>query len=275
MQQRPIIALQSDFGTADGRAAALSGNILKLAPDADIYSVLHLYPKGDALNAGGMIYSVLPFFPKGAVYVSVVEQNEGCARPVALETKCGRYIVTPDNGTLTAWLNVYGAKRAAALDAAAVPAGMNVYSYYGAKLALGQDIALMGQAIDPAALNVFQMRQSVVKDGFVECGLFSVLKNFGNLNLNVSIDEFAAANIAFGDAVRLTLKCGQEERFSAVTSYQPSFGYVEFGSSVLFNGSSGFMGMGLNQKSFAAQYMPESLLPGADIADYVITIERI
>ena len=50
--QRPILATQSDYGTADGRAAALSGNILKIAPEADIYSVLDLYPEGDALNAG-------------------------------------------------------------------------------------------------------------------------------------------------------------------------------------------------------------------------------
>ena len=42
--QRPILATQSDYGTADGRAAALSGNILKIAPEADIYSVLDLYP---------------------------------------------------------------------------------------------------------------------------------------------------------------------------------------------------------------------------------------
>jgi len=44
--QRPILATQSDYGTADGRAAALNGNILKIAPEADIYSVLDLYPEG-------------------------------------------------------------------------------------------------------------------------------------------------------------------------------------------------------------------------------------
>ena len=43
----------------------------------------------------------------------------------------------------------------------------------------------------------------------------------------------------------------------------------------LFNGSSGYMGMGLNQKSFAAAYIPETLLPGADISGYIMTIERI
>ena len=96
--QRPILATQSDYGTADGRAAALSGNILKIAPEADIYSVLDLYPEGDALNAGGMIYSVLPFFPEGTVYVSVVEDHTNPSRAVALKTKCGRYIVAPDNG---------------------------------------------------------------------------------------------------------------------------------------------------------------------------------
>lgn len=270
---QPIIIIQSDLGTADGRAAALNGNILKIAPDADIYPVMHDYPKGDALNAGGMIYSVLPFYPKGTVYVSVVEQGE--SRPVAAETPAGTFIVTPDNGTLTAWLNVYGVKRAVALDAKSVPAGMNVYAYYGAKLALGEDITSMGQSIDKAELEVFSMRESVVRDGFAECGLFSVLKNFGNLNLNVSIDEFAKANIAFGDAVRLTLTLDGDVRFTAETTYQPSFGYVKLGDSVLFNGSSGYMGMGLNQASFAAKYMSESLLPGADISGYVITIERI
>ena len=82
--QRPILATQSDYGTADGRAAALSGNILKIAPEADIYSVLDLYPEGDALNAGGMIYSVLPFFPEGTVYVSVVEDHTTAPLPRGL-----------------------------------------------------------------------------------------------------------------------------------------------------------------------------------------------
>lgn len=273
--QRPILATQSDYGTADGRAAALSGNILKIAPEADIYSVLDLYPEGDALNAGGMIYSVLPFFPEGTVYVSMVEDHTNPSRAVALKTKCGRYIVAPDNGTVTAWLNVFGAEKAVALDEGRVPAGISTYAYYGAKLAQGGDIASLGCEVSIAELNVFNMRENVVKDGYVECGLFSVLKNFGNLNLNVRIDEFANANIAFGDAVRLTLTHNGEKRFEAETTYERSFGYVEFGKSVLFNGSSGYMGMGLNQKSFAAAYIPEALLPGTDISGYIMTIERI
>ena len=142
--QRPILATQSDYGTADGRAAALSGNILKIAPEADIYSVLDLYPEGDALNAGGMIYSVLPFFPEGTVYVSVVEDHTNPSRAVAIKTKCGRYIVAPDNGTVTAWLNVFGAEKAVALDEGKVPAGIGTYAYYGAKLAQGVDIAGLG-----------------------------------------------------------------------------------------------------------------------------------
>ena len=164
--QRPILATQSDYGTADGRAAALSGNILKIAPEADIYSVLDLYPEGDALNAGGMIYSVLPFFPEGTVYVSVVEDHTNPSRAVALKTKCGRYIVAPDNGTVTAWLNVFGAEKAVALDEGKVPAGVGTYAYYGAKLAQGVDIASLGSEIAIAELNVFNMRESAVKDGF-------------------------------------------------------------------------------------------------------------
>lgn len=270
-----IIALQSDFGRKDGRAAALSGNILKLCPDASIYDVLHDFPKGDAASASVMIYSVLPFFPEGTVYVSVVEEGNG-GIPSAAYTKDGKYILTPDNGSLSTWLDTYGVNELRRLDLSLVPEGAEPYSYFAGALASGKmAFESVGASFPVKDAARFRLMAPTVEDGYVKCVPFSVLKNFGNLNLNVFIDDFIKSGIVWGDRVNVSITRSGEKLFEETMPYNLSFGFAELGAPILFNGSSGFMGMGLNQESFAAKYMPETLGPDADLNEYIIEIKKV
>ena len=270
-----LFALQSDFGYTDGRAADLAGNILKLCPDASIYSVMHALPKGDVPSAALMIYSVLHFWPEGTIYVSIVEEDGAKGRPCAAYTVDNKYILTPDNGALSSWLDLYGVKELRALDLSLVPEGVEPYSYFAGALGSGKlAFADVGPAYPAAEAVRFKLMAPTVEDGYVKCVPFSVLRTFGNLNLNVLIDDFAKSGIAIGDNVTVTITRKGETLFEGRMPYNLSFGFAELGAPILFNGSNGFMGMGLNQENFAMAYMPESLQAGCDFNEYVIEIKK-
>ena len=102
-----IIALQTDFGTADPKINQIKDVLYQLSPGCEIYDAVHELPKGDVLAASMGIYSALQFYPKGSVYLSDVRDEKPC-RLCAAKTKDGHFIVCPDNGTLTQWFTFFG-----------------------------------------------------------------------------------------------------------------------------------------------------------------------
>jgi S-adenosylmethionine hydrolase len=57
-------------------------------------------------------------------------------------------------------------------------------------------------------------------------------------------------------------------------TYQPSFGYVPVGDPVVFNGSSGYMDIGLNMKSFIDTCLPQ-IIDSPDPGEFKVVIEKI
>ena len=86
-----------------------------------------------------------------------------------------------------------------------------------------------------------------------------LLKTFGNITFSIGTDEFEKTGIRTGDAVRVTFTRDGKVEWQAEMTYQPSFGYVPEGDPVVFNGSSGYMDIGLNRKSFIAECIPQIL----------------
>ena len=57
-------------------------------------------------------------------------------------------------------------------------------------------------------------------------------------------------------------------------TFQPSFGYVPEGEPVVFNGSSGYLDIGLNKKSFIDEAMPQ-ILKAENPLDFYVRIEKL
>jgi S-adenosylmethionine hydrolase len=104
--------------------------------------------------------------------------------------------------------------------------------------------------------------------------VLSVLENFGNLNLTVSIEEFEKTGIRFGETVHVTLERDGTAAFDSMIPYDRSFGYAALGAPILFNGSTGYIGLGLNQESFAGRYMKDRYDHPEGIAAYDVTIRK-
>lgn len=279
MRMSGIVAVQSDFGPY-GAGSVLTGSILKTCRDVTVYEVQNSIPQGDVLSAAGMLYSYLQFYPAGTVCLSVVGAGSGNGtsegvRPCAARTSCGRYIVTPDNGALTVWQGKFPLAEIRELDFSGVPEAVNPYAWAAARLAGGLcAFENLGPSYPVGAAVVIALRKAEISEGRASCGIFSVLRNFGNLNLTATYEEFERSGIRCGEMVKVRISREGSEVFCSKVLFEHSFGFARQGEPVLFNGSTGYMGLGLNLDSFASAYLPETLEDGCDLFQYEVEIRR-
>src|SRR3954468_20902949 len=100
--QNHIVVFQSDFGVKDGAVSAMKGVAMGVSPDLKLYDLTHEIPAYNIWEAAYRLEQTVPYWPEGTVFVSVVDPGVGTSRKsVVLKTNTGKYIVTPDNGTLT------------------------------------------------------------------------------------------------------------------------------------------------------------------------------
>jgi len=98
---RPVIALLTDFGTADHYAGAMKGVILGICPDVTLVDISHDIPAHDVTAGALELAAVYKYFPSGTIFVAVVDPGVGSARR-GLAADTGDYrFVAPDNGVLT------------------------------------------------------------------------------------------------------------------------------------------------------------------------------
>jgi S-adenosyl-L-methionine hydrolase (adenosine-forming) len=95
------VVLLTDFGTADGYAAALAGVIAAGAPAALVEHASHDIAPGDVLGAALALSRYAGLYPEGTVHLVVVDPGVGTGRRALAARIDGRLFVAPDNGVLT------------------------------------------------------------------------------------------------------------------------------------------------------------------------------
>ncbi len=96
-----VVTLLSDFGTADGFAAAVKGVILGIAPAVQVVDASHDIPPGDVEAAAWALAQYWVLYAPGTVHLAVVDPGVGSSRrPIAVAAD-DRYVVAPDNGLVT------------------------------------------------------------------------------------------------------------------------------------------------------------------------------
>lgn len=101
MEQAPLVALLTDFGTADGYVGTMKGVVLGIVPDARLVDISHEIAPQDVRQAAYVLYTAYCFFPPHTVHLIVVDPGVGSTRrPIAVRTSVGSF-VAPDNGVLS------------------------------------------------------------------------------------------------------------------------------------------------------------------------------
>lgn len=186
MRTSRVIALLTDFGTADGYVGEIKGALLSRVPDATIVDVTHDIPPQD-VDAGRLALArVWRRFPPGTVHLAVVDPGVGGDRAAIAVASDARLLVGPDNGLLSPALLIGGARAVTlSIPASAAPTfhGRDVFAPAAAELALGVEIDVLGP---PAANPVIRRTPEPRKlaDGAIQGEVIGI-DRFGNAITNL------------------------------------------------------------------------------------------
>jgi S-adenosylmethionine hydrolase len=281
--EKPCVVLQTDFGLTTGFVSSMYGVIKIVDHELDVYDLNHNIRYFDVRQASASLAATVPYWPKGTVFVSVVDPGVGTARrPCCAKLKNGSFIITPDNGTLTFLVPEIETVREIDESINRLPGseksntfhGRDIFAYCAARLASGIiTYEQVGREYPVSECVAFPVEKSTVKDGEAYGTINSALRHFGNISFNITIDEFEKTGIVYGDFADIRITKGSSVLFEGRVLYHRSFGYVDVGGPILFNGSTNaYLALGLNMKSFTDKYLPNIFNDGESFSDYKVSI---
>lgn len=266
---RPSIAFHSDCGLYSTQYAKVAGVIESRCPDLDIMLASPAFEKDNVVAVAAYLYTTVPFWPAGTISISMV----GAGRPIAVMVDNGSVILSGDNGTATMCCKHFGFKGARLLSEKYGNDGYEL-ARCAADLASGMPFEEVGEELKKEDVFFYSMPQAKIEKGVAEGEVAMLLRSFGNITFSIGTDEFEGTEIKHGDLVKVTFTYNGKTVYEETMPYQPSFGFVPHGDPVVFNGSSGYMDIGLNMESFIDTCIPE-ILTIENPGDYKVRIEKV
>jgi len=260
------IIFQSDFGLVDGAVSAMHGVAFSEDPTMQIFDLTHEIPQYDIWEASYRLIQTVEYWPAGSVFVSVVDPGVGSSRrSVAAKTISGKYIITPDNGTLTHIKRMLGISELRIIKEASnhLPHselsytfhGRDVYAYVGAKLAANHiTFEEIGEAADVDSIIELPLIEPTLLNNTIE-GTIDVLDvRFGSLWTNIPHELFAKLGIEKGERVEISIRNDTRSVYQNIVTYAKSFADVHAGECLVYINSLQHMAVAINQGSFAKAY---------------------
>ena len=260
------LVFQSDFGLVDGAVSAMYGVAYCVNSDLRIHDLTHDITPFSIWEASYRLIQTINYWPAGTVFVSVVDPGVGSERKsVVVKTRNGRYIITPDNGTLTHVLRLDGICEAREIDEQInrLPNsgesytfhGRDVYAYTGARLASG---AIDFEGVGPA-IPVEEMRRLPIVEPYLNehgaHGTIDVLDvRFGSLWTNIPRQLFLQTGAKYGDRLSVTIENDTRTVYRNIIQFARSFSEVYVGEALAYVNSLDCMAVAINQGSFARAY---------------------
>lgn len=262
---KPLV-FQSDFGLVDGAVSAMYGVAYCVSPELKIHDLTHDITPYSIWEASYRLIQTISYWPGDTVFVSVVDPGVGTdRRSVVARTRSGKYVVTPDNGTLTHILRLDGVTEVRQIDEKVnrLPNsgesytfhGRDVYAYTGARLAAGViSFQEVGPEISPESLTHLPVVEPFL-DGKAVCGTVDVLDvRFGSLWTNIPRELFLKTGAQYGDRLSITIENDTRTVYRNIILYAKSFADVYIGEALAYVNSLDCMAVAINQGSFARAY---------------------
>ena len=260
------LVFQTDFGLVDGAVSAMYGVAYCVHPDLKIHDLTHDITPYNIWEASYRLIQTLEYWPENTVFVSVVDPGVGSDRKsVVARTNTGRYIVTPDNGTLTHVLRMEGICEVREIDEHInrLPRssdsytfhGRDVYAYTGARLASGIiDFEGVGPKLNVEELNTLPILEPYLEGKAVH-GTIDILDvRFGSLWTNIPRELFLQTGIQYGDRVSITIENETRTVYRNIILFARSFADVYVGEALAYVNSLDCVAVAINQGSFARAY---------------------
>lgn len=260
------LVFQTDFGLVDGAVSAMYGVAYSVAPDLRMHDLTHDITPYSIWEASYRLIQTITYWPDDTVFVSVVDPGVGSVRrSVVARTRSGKYIVTPDNGTLTHVLRLDGVSEVRQIDENVnrLPNsgesytfhGRDVYAYTGARLASGAiDFQGVGPVVDSDSLIRLPILEPYLENS-AACGTIDVLDvRFGSLWTNIPRTLFLQTGARYGDRLSITIENDTRTVYRNIIQFARSFSEVYVGEALAYVNSLDCMAVAINQGSFARAY---------------------
>ena len=260
------LVFQTDFGLVDGAVSAMYGVAYTVNSALRIHDLTHDITPFNIWEASYRLIQTINYWPENTVFVSVVDPGVGSNRKsIVAKTNSGRYIVTPDNGTLTHVIRLEGIASVREIDETVnrLPSsgesytfhGRDVYAYTGAKLASGViSFEGVGPELPVGSLTSLPIVEPYI-DGNAACGTIDVLDvRFGSLWTNIPRTLFLETGINYGDRVSITIENDTRCVYRNIILYTKSFADVYIGEALAYVNSLDCVAIAINQGSFARAY---------------------
>lgn len=279
---KPLI-LQSDFGLQDGAVSAMYGVAYTVCPELRVFDLTHDIAPFDIWEASCRLIQTIDYWPEGTVFVSVVDPGVGTSRrSVVARTRTGRYIITPDNGTLTHVKKHLGLDGLRVIDerknrlAGSADSytfhGRDIFAYTGARLAAGMiSFEEIGPEQDPAsAVELPTFPASINEERTAVTGAVDMLDvRFGSLWTDIPKSLFCELGLKPGDRAEVTVENNRMMRYRGMLTFARSFGEVAIGEPLIYINSLDCIAIAINQGSFTSAY---NIGTGSD---WHITVRKI
>lgn len=261
-----ILVLQTDFGYKDSAVAEMKGVALQVDENIKIVDATHDIEPYNIWNGSYRLYQVIRSFPEKTAFVSVVDPGVGSDRKsIVVKTKTNHYIITPDNGTITAIDKEIGIVEAREIDETKhrVSGSEKSYTFYGrdvyvntgAKLASGKiSFEEVGDKIDVEKLIKFKYKLPIINKKTIS-GIIPILdENYGNVWSNIDRESTKNFNLKTGEKYKVVIKQGNKVKYSGNVVYNNTFDNVKIGEPVLYFNSLDCLSIALNQGDVAKKY---------------------
>jgi S-adenosyl-L-methionine hydrolase (adenosine-forming) len=224
------------------------GVIKRIAPDVEVIDITHGIPPQHVLQGALVLANTLPYMPAG-VHLAVVDPGVGGDRKAVVLRGDDRVFVGPDNGLLVLAAEKLGGIREAVEirndeyllhPISATFHGRDVFAPVAAHVAAGLELAALGPSVEPDTLVRLDVPAPGIGKGRVRVTTLYV-DRFGNVQLNVTRDDLAAAGIAAEDQIEIDV--GFESYFATVAT---TFADVRTGDILLYEDSYGNVAVAIN-----------------------------
>lgn len=193
-QERPVVALMTDFGLGDGDVGVMKGVIAGIAPHAQIIDFTHEIAPQNVASAAWILSTAYRYFPAGTIFVCVIDPGVGSSRGAIAVAAGNQFFVGPDNGLFSyiyAEQPVHGAVllRNPAYQLPQVSStfhGRDIFAPAGAYLARGVALSEFGASIDPATLERISIAPPERKRSSIEASIRHI-DHFGNMITSIPL----------------------------------------------------------------------------------------
>lgn len=277
---QPVIALLTDFGTADTYVGVMKGVMLGIRSQTRFIDITHAIQPQNVRQAAFALMNAYSYFPKGTIFLVVVDPGVGSSRRPLIVSAGGYLFVGPDNGVFSYVLNDWDdatlleptETRFLLPQISSTFHGRDVFAPLAAHLAADTPLQAMGLVItDPVLLPapILEVQTNVLRGEIVHIDRFGnavtsigALRwgHEGSLTLLPRFGDHGDDSLVF-NAASVTVRAGEAN----LTGIKRTFAEVRSHEMLAMIGSDGFLEIAVNQGNAA-----ESL--GLKAGD-VVTIE--